>query len=216
MDSNAKEQTYQDLKRRIVQEQFLPGQWVVEREICAQYGLSRTPIREILRSLVSDGFLELRPAKGYLIRRLSLEEIVAIFQAREAVEGMAAGLAARNFPQGGLARLRMLRDQLGSLDTRKDASEGVRLGSKLHDLIVERAGNFLLLQFYQKLKNLAALTRNLTRKSAAIEAKSREDHLAVIGALEEGSEERSEQRLREHLRSTCDLLLESYRERYYP
>ena len=90
-----KEEIHQELKQRIIREEYSPGQWIIEREICEKYGLSRTPVREILRKLVSDGLLELQPAKGYLVRKLSWEEVVAIFQAREGVEGMAARLACR-------------------------------------------------------------------------------------------------------------------------
>jgi DNA-binding GntR family transcriptional regulator len=156
------------LKRRIIGEEYSPGQWIIEREICEKYGLSRTPVREILRKLVSDGLIELQPAKGYLVRKLSWEEVVAIFQAREGVEGMAARLACRKSNQEFFLRLEELRDQLEKVDIEKKPAQGVSIGNTLHDLIVETADNFLLSQFYLKLQNLAALTCNITRKSTSI------------------------------------------------
>jgi len=211
-----KENIYQDLKQKIIGEELSPGQWVIEREICAMYGLSRTPVREVLRKLVSDDFLELQPAKGYLVRKLSWEEILAIFQAREAVEGMAARLACLKSNQEFFSHLKELREQLEKADIEQNPSEGVSLGNRLHNLIIETADNFLLSQFYQKLQNLAALTRNITKKSTSIERKSKEDHLAIIHALEEKNEVKSEQLLREHLRTTCRLLLETFYKSYYP
>jgi DNA-binding GntR family transcriptional regulator len=211
-----KDEIRQELKGRIIGEEYSPGQWIIEREICKKYGLSRTPVREILRNLVSDGLLELQPAKGYLVRKLSWEEVVAIFQAREGVEGMAAWLTCRKSNQEFFLRLEELRDQLERVDIEKNPSQGVSIGNTLHNLIIETADNFLLSQFYQKLQNMAALTRNITRKSTSIEEKSKEDHLAIITALEEKDEVKSEQLLREHLRTTCRLLLETYYERHYP
>lgn len=211
-----KEEIHQELKKKIIGEEFSPGQWIIEREICQMYGLSRTPVREILRKLVSDGLLELQPAKGYLVRQLSWEEVVAVFQAREAVEGMAARLTCRKSNQKFFLCLKKLRDQLEKVDIEKNPLEGVSIGNSLHNLIMETADNFLLSQFYQKLQNLAALTRNITKKSTSIEKKSKEDHLEIISALEEENEAKSEQLLREHLRTTCRLLLETFYERHYP
>jgi DNA-binding GntR family transcriptional regulator len=65
----------------------------VEREKSEKYSISRTPVREILRPFVSDGFIELQQGKGYSVIQLSLERIVKVFQAREAVEGMVAYLS---------------------------------------------------------------------------------------------------------------------------
>ena len=71
-----KEETYQELKKRIIDEELAPGQWLVEKDISDDFGISRTPVREIFRRLTSDGLLELKPTKGYLVRKLNLEEIV--------------------------------------------------------------------------------------------------------------------------------------------
>jgi len=84
---------YEDIRRQIVEEKLVPGQWLVERELCKTYSMSRTPIREILWSLTADGFLEQEANRGFVVRRLGLEQIFEIFQAREAIEGMAARLA---------------------------------------------------------------------------------------------------------------------------
>ena len=72
---------------------LLPGRILVEREISDEYGLSRTPIREILWQLVSDGLLNKEYSKGYMVRKISLEEIFNIFQSRAGIEGIAARLA---------------------------------------------------------------------------------------------------------------------------
>jgi DNA-binding GntR family transcriptional regulator len=88
-----KNELYKELKSKIFDEDISPGTWLVERELCDQYSLSRTPVREILRVLVSDGLITLEPTKGYSVRKLSFEEIVEIFHARESVEGMAARLS---------------------------------------------------------------------------------------------------------------------------
>jgi DNA-binding GntR family transcriptional regulator len=204
------EAVYQDLKQKIINEGLLPGQWLVEREIGKVYNISRTPVREVLRRLVSDGFLELKPGKGYLVRKLSLEEIIEIFQAREAVEGMAARLACQKGDEGFFVRIKEIRQRLEKLNLDENSAAGVVIGNELHGTIAEAADNSLVFEFYEKLKNLAALTRNISKKSVGIEKRSQEAHLALMNALEEKNADKSEQRMREHLRNTCRSLVETY------
>lgn len=201
---------YYDLKQKIIQEELLPGQWLVERELSEQYGISRTPVREVLRKLVTDGFLDLKPAKGYVVKELSLKEIIEIFQAREAVEGMLVKFACQRGDEQFFERIAGLRRQLEELDIDHNRQVGVKIGSELHDLIAETAKNSLLLEFYQKLKNLAAITRNITKKSVNIEHHSKDEHLDLMKAIEEKDGEKGEQCMRKHLRETCRRLVEEY------
>ncbi len=201
---------YQDVKRKIIEEELCPGQWLVERELSEQYGLSRTPVREVLRRLVADGFLDLKPAKGYVVRELSLKEIIETFQAREAIEGMLVKFACQRGDEQFFARIAELRQQLKVVDIEQHKETGVTIGSELHDLIAETAKNTLLLEFYQKLKNLAAITRNITKKSANIEQHSKEEHLALMKAIEKKDGEKGERHMRTHLRETCRRLVEDY------
>ncbi|RLC38484.1 MAG: hypothetical protein DRH33_04445 [Candidatus Nealsonbacteria bacterium] len=72
------------------------------------------------------------------------------------------------------------------------------------------ASNPFLSQFYNKLRNLSSLTRNITQRSILIEKKSQESHLTIINALEERDEEKSEYCMREHLRTTCRLMADYF------
>ena len=211
-----KQRAYVDIKQRIIREEFRPGQWLIERELSETYGLSRTPMREILRNLVSDGLLELQPAKGYTVRKLSIEEVSQIFQAREAVEGLAAHLACQRRGEKFTRSLGEIKKRLGTVDPEQDTARSVSIGNDLHNLIVETADNFLLNQFYQKLKNLAGLTRNITKQSSLIEKESQQAHLSIVEALEEEGADKAEQLMREHLRTTCRLLLDTFNKDLYP
>jgi DNA-binding GntR family transcriptional regulator len=205
-----KEDVYKILKKRILEEELAPGQWLVERDISDSYKISRTPVREILRVLAADGLVTMEPSKGYSVRKLSIEEIVEIFQAREAVEGMAARLCCLRGDGRFFSRVERLKTQFGQMDIEKDSSLGVIVGDELHSAIVEAANNAPILEFYQKLRNLAALTRNITKRSIEIEENSRKGHLTITNAILEKDEVKSEQCIREHINSTCRLLTESF------
>ena len=206
-----KETVFQELRRKIFQEELSPGQWLVERDIVETYKISRTPVREILRRLSVEGLVTLEPAKGYMVKKLNLEEIVEIFQAREAIEGMASRLACLRGDENFFALVQRLKVQLEEIKIDKEANcaLGVKIGRQLHEAIVEASNNSVIFEFYQKLKNLAALTRNITEKSIEIEAASKRSHIAIARALLERNEIESEKYMREHLNNTCRLLVQS-------
>jgi len=205
-----KSNAYQSLKNRIFKENLAPGTWLVERDISETYKISRTPVREILRTLAADGLVSLEPSKGYMVRKLSLEEIVDIFQAREAVEAAAAKLSCIKGDDNFLKRIEDLTHQLEDLDISEDGTSGVILGSRLHSEIAAAAKNTILTDFYGKLRNLSALVRNITKKSVEIEINSRKAHLAIARAIQKRDERASEEAMRDHLRITCRLLVDSY------
>lgn len=201
---------YKELKAKIMSGKLLPGSSLVEREISDEYNISRTPVREILWRLVSDGLLEQEPSRGYIIRKISLEEIFDIFQSREGIEGMAARLACQKGDDNFFSNIKRIRKRIKEIDIEKNCQESVVVGRNLHDLIITTANNNFLSEFYNKLRNITALTRNITRKSVSIEKKSKELHLAIINALEEKDEEKSEYCMREHLRTTCQLMVNHF------
>lgn len=205
-----KEELFEDLRRRIISGELLPGQWLVERDLSEQYHISRTPIREKLRKLANLGLVELEPSKGYRVKDLGVEEIVEIFNAREAVEGECTRLACLGATPEFLSKVETLKVRLEGIDIEKEPERGVVVGKDMHDLIVQTANNRYLKEFYQKLSNLAALTRNMSKKSSQIEMISKNFHLRILNALLEKNAEEGERLMREHLRFTCKALLNTF------
>lgn len=205
-----KEKIYLDLREKIINEEIKPGDWIVERKLTEIYKVSRTPIREVLHMLMEDGLIELNGKKGYTVRKLSLEDFVEIYTAREAIEGAAAWLACRRRDAELLEKLRDLKEKLKLIDIDKDPAQGVALGRQLHDLLVEYSGNKILKKFYEKLRLLTNMTRNITKRSAEIEKRSRDDHVRIIETILLGDEAKVEELMRKHLRETLRSVIDSY------
>jgi DNA-binding GntR family transcriptional regulator len=207
MDKTA---VYQDIRRQIVEEKLPPGQWLVERELCEVYRMSRTPIREILWKLTADGFLEQETNRGFMVRRLGLEQIFEIFQAREAIEGMAARLACRRGGETLRSVLLDIQKRIGKANIASDPALGIALGRELHKAIMEAAHNSIMAGIHERLENLTFLTANITKRSPSIERTSAEAHFRIIDAMLAQDEDRSEQLMREHLRETCRHVVEQF------
>ena len=205
-----KAKVYEDIRRQIVEEKLAPGQWLIERELCETYSMSRTPIREILWKLTADGFLEQEANRGFVVRRLGLEQIFEIFQAREAIEGMAARLACCRGGEPFHLKLREIKKKIAKANIESDPMLGIALGRELHRATMDAAHNSIMADINERLENLTVLTANITKRSPAIEKASADAHLNIINAMLQQNEEKGEQLMREHLRETCRHVVEQF------
>jgi DNA-binding GntR family transcriptional regulator len=205
-----KTKVYENIRRQIVEEKLAPGQWLIERELCETYRMSRTPIREILWKLTADGFLEQEANRGFIVRRLGLEQIFEIFQAREAIEGMAARLACRRGGAAFHSKLRDIKKKIAKANIESDPMLGIALGRELHRATMDAAHNSIMADINERLENLTILTANITKRAPAIEKASADAHLNIINAMLQQDEEKGEQLMREHLRETCRHVVEQF------
>lgn len=206
-----KESAYLAIRQAIVTGQLAPGSPVSERELAETYGISRTPIREILHRLQLNGLVEIYPQRGAFVRRLDPVAIMEIFEVREGIESLAAGLAAERCSRSELARIRERLERLELSDDPATLESATRMGSELHDAICRWAGNSMLSEVYARLKDQASLIRVLTRRSREIEESSRLAHLAICEAIGRGERGAAEEAMRDHLVQTRSLLLNRFR-----
>ncbi len=81
---------YEQLRSALLSGQYLPGTWLREEQLAAEYAASRTPVREALRRLESDGLVEIVPRRGVLVVDLALEDLDEVYDIRSALETLAA------------------------------------------------------------------------------------------------------------------------------
>lgn len=197
---------YYDLKKRIISGDLTSGNVIVEREIAKKYGVSRTPIREVLTKLTLDGLVVQEPGKGYVIRTLTLNDIFEIFQTREGIEGMAARLACQKRDTVLLTSINKAKEKLENINIKKETKQAINIGNSLHIAIIEASGNSFIKKYFVQLSNLKALTNSITKNYIDLEMESLKYHIKIIDALTSGDENQSEQFMREHLRLTCRLV----------
>ena len=104
----------------------------------------------------------------------------------------------------------MTEEELENIDIEQNSEDGTVIGSKLHSLIAKTASNPILYGYFQKLKDLSALTRNISKRSVEIEKKSKDEHIELIRALIDRDENSSETCMRNHLRGTCQRIVETF------
>jgi DNA-binding GntR family transcriptional regulator len=191
------------IEAAIISGQLEPGSRLSEQALAASLGVSRGPLREAIRRLEGRKLLERTPNIGVRVAALSLRDLNEILQVREALEGMACGLAALNMSDGELAAMRKLLD---AHEKQKSVQEnkGYYQESKdfdFHFRIVAGSGNERLAQMLTgDLYYLLRVYRykSSTKPGRALEAL--QEHRDIVAALERRDAQAAEQAMREHLR----------------
>jgi DNA-binding GntR family transcriptional regulator len=191
-----------------------------QEALAAQFGVSRTPVREALRQLQATGLVELLPNRGAIVRGPSTREIREAYEVRAELEGLAAELAAERISDRDLLRLReaqqLFRRSVTTLIARrtrrstpwKDASVWVQANDLFHQAILDAARNGRLSNTIADLHR--SFPRNLTwaglSESSRLLEENVEQHEEVLEAIERRDPGEARRRMVEHVRSAGEIV----------
>ena len=171
---------YAKLHEMIATGEIAPGERVMEVELAQLTGLSRTPVREAIRRMESDGLLVHQARVGAVVRRLDHQEIVELYEMRIVLERAAASMAALHISSGELSLLQRVNDDMREATT---SSERARLNAEFHSDIFKAARNRFLLENFATLANVLLLLGATTLHSEVRLEKAYEQHQSIINAI---------------------------------
>lgn len=204
-----REQVADEIRHRIVAGQYQPGSRLVEQRIAADLAVSRNPVREALRGLVGEGFVEVLPRRGAIVRALDESDVHDLFDVRCALESLGAAQAAK---AGGTAAGERLQGILAAAQDaveRGTLDEVAALNTAFHEEVVALSGNRMLRQL---VAGLAWRTRWIFQASAATRAPhSWAEHLAIVTAISAGDPERAGRLAAEHVEAARAAALRQVR-----
>lgn len=201
------EQAYRHIFDAIEEGSMPPGTRIREVDIAERTGLSRTPVREALNRLQLEGLVSHDPARGTIITELDHGMISELYAMREVLEGTAAGLAARHASEVEIAFLR----EIGERDAQlRDVRDLVRNNKLFHSTLYRCAHNRYLLRMLHSLQESMMLLGRSTLAKPSRADTAREEHRAIINALEARDPEAAEQFARNHIRKAYMQRLEAF------
>lgn len=145
----AVEQVIEQIKDAIIRRVYGPGERIVEFKLAKELGLGRSKIRQALWQLEQEGFIDIVPNVGAVVRELSQRDVVQIYDLMGALEGLSMRVATPNLNGRDIERLEaVVRDmeQPGN-----DRSDMVRLNNEFHSMLAEMGQNERLAAFYRQL-----------------------------------------------------------------
>ena len=196
---------YLALRQGILQGDLAPGERLRSDALANELKVSRTPVREGLRKLEAEGLVQ-RSGSGLIVREFSEQDLTELFYVREALEGMAARLAAENATPGEIADIRELLDDMEAVGQRGDVVALRPLTAEYHRLVGRAAHNGRLLQSLESL--LEHVRQMQTSTLLNIEGRAVDalkEHHELLQAIEARDADSAEKLARTHRRKTLEL-----------
>lgn len=186
------ERAYRILRRRILDNELAPGTVMLETEVAAMLGMSRTPAREALVRLAKEGMVEVRPRHGMRVLPISADDMQEIYAILTALESEAAALiAADGLSEERLAELRSAVEEMEDALARDDLRAWAAGDEHFHRCLVESCSNArmrgLITQFWDQTHRVRIATLGLRPKPVS----SNRDHLELVAAIEQRDPERA-------------------------
>jgi len=207
-----KEALYHELRRRIVTLDLPPGTDLDEVELTGAYGMSRTPVRETLIRLQSDGLVVARRNRGVSVAPLDVGTLQCWFEAGPMIHRAVVRLAAYRRRQEDLDAIRGAMEELEQAMAMEDGTGMVLANERFHDLIGQAARNPYLYASYSRIladhARIAELTYGYENEVRAEDNKdlTRREHRALYDAIAAGDTATAERVIEEHLNRAADTL----------
>lgn len=200
---------YETLRTAILQGEIKSGQRIVEKEYAEKFRISRTPVREALRKLETEGFVQYIPRKGVVVRAFETGDIIEIYKIRVALESMAIASAIENITETQTLQLREVLDRMEKAGRQGDAAELTQMCRLFNGIIMDASRMPRLTGLINTLQDYLEKFRKISlsgekRRNAAIT-----EHKAILQAILDKDSEKARRCVHDHLEGAKKALLEN-------
>lgn len=197
------------LRDMIVQGELAPGTKLNERVLCERLRHSRTPVREAIKYLASEGLVELVPNRGAIVTPITAVAVREMFVVMGALEGLAGELACANASDADIAEIRALHYQMLVHHARGELGEYFRYNQQIHLRLVECTGNVTLANTYRALNGHVRRARYMANLSRERWDAAVAEHEEILNALMRRDSVKLQALLRNHLGNKMVVVMEA-------
>lgn len=172
------------VRELIVDGDLPPGIKIPEKELCERFGVSRTPLREALKVLASEGLVTLTPNRGAAASLITIEDLEEVFPVMGALEALAGELACQQMTAREIASVRSLHDRMMEHYRQEQLKPYFQLNQSIHEAILAGSRNNSLITMYRSLAGRVRRARYFANMSRSRWAQAAEEHEEIIAALE--------------------------------
>ena len=195
---------YEVLFDRIIKGNFPAGVWLREDALAEEFGVSRTPVRNVLGLLSQDGLVEYIPKRGSRSLGFSVDDLEEAYEIRRVLELLALE---RSISTISIGRLMQIRTAVSALSNESDGAIHTEVDARLHGFIASSSGGVRLIATLERLFRIMQRFRELGFKDEGIRASARTEHLAIIDAIAARDGELAKARLSEHVHNSKARIL---------
>lgn len=203
-----KERAYEEIKKRLLNNDYPPGSFLAERQLAELLGMSKTPVKAALERLELEGFITVSPQQGIVVRELAVQEIADQYEIRVALETYTLRAVAGKLTPEQESRLRANLAAQVKVRGKRDVSGAVELDAAFHTLFPEFLGNGEILRTMTQLRDKMrrVITTVFQMNPARIDS-SVDEHLAIAETVFAGHGPRAAKLIEDHLGFGKKLIL---------
>ena len=201
---NLTQQAYRSIRDSIIWGKIDNREHLTEEFFASRFGISKSPIREALNRLESEGLITIIPRRGAFVRDFSIQDVEEIFELREALEP----LVIRNLTLNSKLVAQLQKCVRAATNYRKENNKinYIREDAAFHSILAQASNNMRLKKILENMHNQMLILRSRTFELTS--HSSIQQHLAVLNALSKRQVETAEQMMAEHIRTVRARLLE--------
>jgi DNA-binding GntR family transcriptional regulator len=195
------------LRDKITYGELAPGMRLNERVLCEELKVSRTPLREALKTLAGEGLVELLRNRGAMVTPMTLADTAQTFEVLSVLEGLAGELACARVDETALAELREMHERMRACHKLGDRERYFELNQVIHARLLVLSGSPVLASTHDKLNLRLRRARYFANVSQTRWDRAMVEHDQIIDALEARNCKRLRVLLEEHIRNKCDVVI---------
>jgi len=193
---------YDALRSAIFSLELGPGQSLVERDLAARFGVSKSPVRDALQRLAGEGLAVQSAYRGMSVIRIEPELADEIYTLREVVEEMAVRLATPRLRDDDIAAARAALEHSVEAQRQNDSALVAAHNRQFHDIFIRNCGNRPLAETLLKLQDRVRIISVMGWRSRSSMAEEHGQHMAVLQAVEARDARKAGRLMREHIHSS--------------
>lgn len=203
-----REVVFETLREAILNGTLKPGQRLMETQLAAEMGVSRTPIREAIRKLELEGLVVMIPRRGTYVASMSRKDIVETFEIRTALEALAVKLAVQRITSEELAEMRRICTVMEQAIAEKNLNRVVELDEAFHDIIFSASRNDRLAQIISLMREQIKRFRRATLSQENRQRLILGEHIEIMQAISDGNSSLAHELVVEHITKAEHALLD--------
>ena len=194
------------LREQIFSKQLAPGSWLDEQTLAKQFGISRTPMREAIKVLASEGLVTIKMRRGAYVTEVNRGDLEQIYTVLSLLEGQAAKVTATKASEEELNLLDHLHHRLEKAAADRDIEQFFEINGKFHELIQQIAGNLWMNGVIDDLRKVLKLHRKDSLTSTGRLQNSLVEHREILRAILKRDDLAAEAAMRKHFANGLEAL----------
>lgn len=204
------EKVYKTIRNRILNQEYVPLQTLVESSLAEEFQVSRNTVRKSLMHLVNDKLVELQANKSARVKYLTKEEALNLIEIRERLEGLIAYSAAKVIKKQDINKIKNNLKEMKKLLDERNLVEYSKKNDVIHQIIDDICPNREAIELIESIR---LQLRSYNKKTILIAGRGEEsykEHMDLIKALEANDSEKSEELMRRHMANVRKTLIKNY------